>query len=171
MKLRSIYLFLGIVSYVLAIAEQLLNLGILTSIYSVINQTTVFYILVIIGTAFVVVYLVEAIRKPKGNIFFGKIRRRPASASLYKPYTGKDFGVKWLLYPPEPLSKNLQPWADGPYCPKCDRELEEETIGRFRKQTVWICPICGREYPMPKGDAKDIVEKNFAAYLRKKGEL
>jgi ribosomal protein L37AE/L43A len=115
--------------------------------------------------------LVESIRKPKGFFFDVKNRRRPLTIDVYRHYASNDYGVKWHLYPPEPLSRDKQPWADGPYCPKCDRELETETKGHIFKQEVWKCPICDTEYPKPNGDVKDIVEKNFAAYLRKKGEL
>jgi ribosomal protein L37AE/L43A len=79
------------------------------------------------------------------------------------------FDVKWHLY--EPRGGSAKPWADGPYCPKCSRDLEVETKGFVRRKEFWICPICGGEYQKPKGDVKDMVEKDYAAYLRKKGEL
>lgn len=172
MKWQNVALFLAILSYLLAIAEHLLNLGILTWFYSIISKTNIFYLLIITGTAFLITYLVGIRRKPKGYFLsLGRTRRRPSSLSIYRPYIGNDFGVKWQVYPPERPSRDRQPWADGPYCPKCDRELEEETKGRIFKQLIWRCPLCDKEYPRPKGDVKDMVEKNFAAYLRKKGEL
>jgi hypothetical protein len=36
---------------------------------------------------------------------------------------------------------------------------------------VWVCPNCDKEYKRPEGDVKEMVEKDFAAYLRKRGEL
>jgi hypothetical protein len=44
-------------------------------------------------------------------------------------------------------------------------------FGLFFGKVKWLCPICGSTFPMPKGDVKEMVEKNLAAYLRKKGEL
>lgn len=160
-----------IVFYFLAITEKLSNLGILSWLYSTIGKTNVFYLLIIVGTAFMITLVVDSIRKPKINVRVSFGRRRPLTLDAYRYTVGHDFGVKWHLYPPELLSMNNQPWADGPYCPKCDRELEEETKGHIFKSEVWKCPLCGREYPKPKGDVKEMAEKNFAAYLRKKGEL
>jgi hypothetical protein len=169
-KKRDIEFFLGVVFYLLAIAEELLKLGILSWVYSTISKTTVFYLLVIFGTAFIVIYLDQLIRRPKGmKVVAMKNRRGPAFAGLTHPYIGNDYGVKWHLFVPDLLDQ--QPWADGPYCPKRDRELEEKTKGRISKKEAWICPMCDGEYPKPKGDVKDMAEKNFAAYLRKKGKL
>lgn len=171
LKLRSVALFLGIVSYLLAIAEHLLNLGVFSWAYSVFSRTTIFYLLIIVGTAFIFTYLVEALRKPKMQFFVVQRRRRPLHADYKTPAIGNVFGVKWRLFPPEPLSGDRQPWAEGPYCPECDRELEEKIKGRIFKQRIWRCLMCGREYPRPKGDVKDMVEKDFAAYLRKMGKM
>jgi len=167
LKRKSIEFFLATLFYLLAIVEKLLNLGIFSWLYSTINQTTVFYLLLIVGTAFIITYLIELKRKPTIQVFTA--RHRPSTIDVQRPYFGNDYGVKWRLYEPDLLDR--RPWADGPFCPKCDRELEEETRGRIFKQEVWKCPICEKEYIKPKGDVKDMVEKNFAAYLRKKGKL
>jgi ribosomal protein L37AE/L43A len=49
--------------------------------------------------------------------------------------------------------------------------LEEKSVGRLLKKRIWFCPHCDEEFPHPEGDPKDAVEKDFAAYLRRKGEL
>jgi ribosomal protein L37AE/L43A len=173
MKVKTVLLFIGTVADILAIVEFFGNLGILNFIYSTVDKTQVFYILMILGTAFIFVYFIEFMLRPKrgGWIAFSG-RRRPGWAdSNNEFFNGYDFDVEWRLYKPPFYRGNEQPWADGPYCPNCKRELEERKARRFSKEILWVCPICGREFPKPEGDAKDMVEKNFAAYLRKKGEL
>jgi len=166
--MRSIYLFLGIVFYALGIAERFLNLGILNSLYSIFEPTTIFYILIIVGSAFFISYLVERVRKPKGY-FIAIGRRKPTHTFMRNPVKGEIFGVIWHLFPPDVFHYDQQPWADGPYCPKDMRELDEKTKGRWMfKKLIWECPLCGAEYPRPEGDVKDRVEKDFAAELRKR---
>ena len=62
-----------------------------------------------------------------------------------------------------------QPWADGPYCPKCDIELEEKNEGLIFKKNLWTCPTCKENYDKPKCDLKDQVEKNFTKQLKWQG--
>ena len=90
---------------------------------------------------------------------------RPSWIEFRIPFVGIDYGVKWQLYEPEVFDSS-QPWADGPYCPKCDRELEEKNEGLIFKRNLWTCQTCKENYHKPKGDFKDQVEKNFAAQLR-----
>ena len=170
MKAQTILLYLGIVSYALAIAERLLNLGMLNWLYSTIDKTTVLYFLIILGTAFILTYFIEPKLK-RNKLFFEVIRMRPPWARGDYDYTSNDYDVEWHCFVPPYYDKNALPWADGPYCPKCKRELEEKKFGLLAKKVQWLCPMCGTKFPMPKGDAKKMVEKNLAAYLRKKGEL
>lgn len=164
MKAKDIEFFLAIIFYLLAIAEEFLKLGIFSFIYSTVSQTTVFGLLLFVATGFVVVYIVQSMTKSKGvGVYVGRI---PPNTSREYAYTVNDYGVKWHLF--EPDFQQRQPWADGPYCLKCDRELDVVTKGHISKHEVWKCPMCDKEYPKPKGDVKDMVEKNFAAYLRKK---
>jgi ribosomal protein L37AE/L43A len=169
LKAKSVLLYLSIISYLLAIAEHLLNLGILGWLYQTVSQTTVFYFLIIVGSALLATYLVESTRK-KGGFFFEVIRTRPTHLDINDSYETNDYGVKWRLYPPKPPYET-KPWADGPFCPKCYRELEEVKSGKLVRKQVWVCPNCDKEYKRPKGDVKETVERDFAAYLRKKGEL
>jgi ribosomal protein L37AE/L43A len=73
-----------------------------------------------------------------------------------------------MFIPPE-RDVHLRPWADGPYCPECKRDLEikKNKLGK----SEWFCPLCDTSFPMPEGDVKVMVEKNFAAYLRKKRRI
>jgi len=169
LKAKTVLLYLSIISYLLAIAEHLLNLGILGWLYQTVSQTTVFYFLIIVGSALLVTYIVESVRRPNGSFFMA--RGRPPNLQVDDSYETNDYGVKWRLYPPKAPFSHTKPWADGPFCPKCYRELEEGKSGRLAKKLVWICPNCDREFERPKGDVKETVEKDFAAYLRKKGEL
>jgi len=91
---------------------------------------------------------------------------RPSWIEFRIPFFVIDYGVKWQLYEPEVFDSS-QPWADGPYCPKCDRELEEKNEGFIFKRNLWTCQTCKEKYHKPKGDFKDQVEKNFAAQLRR----
>lgn len=168
MKRQDIEFFLAVLSYLLAIAEGVLKLGIFSWFYSVFGQTRIFYLLLIIGTAFTITFIIERIRKPR-RLHFEIVRQRPYISNIRVPSLWNDYGVRWRLF--EPLFLEHEPWADGPFCPKDDRELDEEIKGHIFKREVWKCPMCGNEYPKPKGDVKEMVEKNFAAYLRKNGEL
>ena len=85
---------------------------------------------------------------------------------IRRPALWDDYGVRWRLFELQLLER--EPWADGPFCPKDDRELDEEIEGHILKREVWKCPICGTEYSKPKGDVKEMVENNFATYLRNK---
>lgn len=163
LKIKDIEVFLAIIFYLLAIAEEFLKLGIFNFIYPTISQTTVFGLLLVVATGFVVVYLVQPVTK-SGRVAY--VSRIPPNTSSEYAFTGNDYGVKWHLFESNP--QDGKPWADGPYCPKCERELNVVTKGHISKHEVWECPMCDGEYPKPKGDVKDMVEKNFAAYLRKK---
>ena len=73
------------------------------------------------------------------------------------------------MYPPKgPLSKA---WVEGPFCPKCKRELDEIKTGPLRKKPAWVCPNCKKEYEKPRGNPIEEVRKDFEAYLRRKGKL
>ena len=91
---------------------------------------------------------------------------RPSWIEFRIPFVVIEYGVKWRVYEPEVFDSS-QPWADGPYCPKCDRELEEKNEGLIFKRNLWTCQTCKENYHKPKGDFKDQVEKNFAAQLRR----
>jgi ribosomal protein L37AE/L43A len=165
---KDILLFLSFVSYLLGIAEHLLNLGLLTRLYSVVSEVTVFYFLLLFGTAFLMTYIVVAIRER--NVRHGPLvsfgQKRPSPLQIRESFDGSDYGVMWRL-----TLYGSRIWADGPYCPKCRRELEETKIGLLAKKLIWICPNCGEEFPKPNGDVKDMVEKDFEADLRRNGEL
>ena len=100
----------------------------------------------------------------------GITRMKPSWIENRIPFIVIDYGVKWQLYEPEIFDSN-QPWADGPYCPNCDRELEEKIKGFILKRDLWTCPICKENYDKPNGDTKDQVEKKFAAKLGQQGRL
>lgn len=171
MKKKDIEVFLAIVFYLLAISEEVLKLGLFNWLYSTLSQRTVFALLLVIATAFVVTYVVTSLFQSKGRkytLILGGTRPAPYR-NLQQGYDTYDYDVKWITY--EPNLFDSQPWADGPYCPKCDRELDVIVKGHLFKKEIWKCPMCGKEYPKPKGDVKDMVEKNFAAWLRKKGRL
>lgn len=170
-KLKTISLVFAIIFYGLGIAQRLWDFGILSQVYPIVSQTHVFYLLLIFGTVFLALYIIERLRKRVRGPFAFTIRRRPSSIDMLNPRIRHDFGVNWRVYPPSPLERDRRPWADGPYCPNCDRELEEETEGRIFKKSVWACPTCNREYDRPKGEVKEAVEKNFAAYLRRQGRV
>jgi ribosomal protein L37AE/L43A len=110
-------------------------------------------------------------KKRQRGFFFFTSKMRPASLSSRDSYEETYYDVKWHLYAPEPLSRDQEAWVEGPYCPKCRRELEEATTGTLRKKPVWVCPTCNKEYERPKGDPKEEVRKDFEAYLRRKGQL
>jgi ribosomal protein L37AE/L43A len=158
-----------IISGLVVIVEYFGNLDILKWLYPIASKTELLYFLIIVTCAFFSVYIIGVVRKPKGSIIAFD-RRKPAIITT-QSYDVKHFDVRWEVYLPEPLSFDRRPWADGPYCPKCNRELEEERVGRFIKRDIWFCPHCNEEFPRPKIDAKDAVEKEFAAYLRRKGRL
>jgi hypothetical protein len=170
LRKQAILFYLGVVSYILAIVEHLFKLGMLSWLYSTVDKTTVFYALVILGTAFIVTYFIEPMLKRK-RLEVALIRMRPAWAKGDYDYKANDYDVEWHLFVPPHYDKSVRPWADGPYCPKCKRELEEEKVGLFFRKMQWSCPMCNTTFPMPKGDVKKMVERNLAAYLRKKGEL
>jgi len=170
---KDILPFLAAVSYLLAIAESLLNLGLLKALYSVVSETTVFYFLILFGSAFLVTYIVAIIRERAAGhgptVFL--VHPRPLPHQISRSFDGNDYGVRWTLHVyGSRLTKN-QIWADGPYCPKCRRELEETKAGLVAKKLFWICPNCGQEFPRPNGDVKEMVEKDFAGNLRRNGEL
>ena len=170
---KDILLFLSIVSYLLAIAEHLLNLGLLQRLYSVVSETTVSYLLILFGSAFLVTYIVAIIReRGAGHGYFVSMGHiRPAPYEISKSFDGNDYGVRWTLHVYGSILTTNQLWADGPYCPKCRRELEETKAGLVVKKLFWICPNCGKKFPKPNGDVKEMVEKDFAANLRRNGEL
>ena len=170
MRKQAILFYLGVVSYILAIVEHLFNLGVLSWLYSTVDKTTVFYGLIILGTAFIITYFLDWQLKTKGRQFW-LVRMRPNWANGDYDYTTDDYDVEWHLFVPPHYSKNSLPWADGPYCKECKRELEIKRTGLLLKKTQWHCPMCDATLPMPKEDTKKMVEKNFAAYLRKKREL
>jgi ribosomal protein L37AE/L43A len=95
---------------------------------------------------------------------------RPSWIEFRVPFVVIDFGVKWHIYEPE-VFVSSQPWADGPYCPKCDGELEEKNKGHIFKRNLWTCLKCKENYDKPKGDLKDQVEKNFSEQLRRQRRL
>ncbi|MBT8172158.1 hypothetical protein KJN74_04745, partial [Candidatus Bathyarchaeota archaeon] len=64
-------------------------------------------------------------------------------------------------YEPEVFSFN-QRWIEGPYCPKCNKKLEEKNKGIIFKKKFWTCNLCNIIYEKPKGDLKTHVEKNFS---------
>jgi ribosomal protein L37AE/L43A len=168
--LTYLSLIVGIVAGLLAIAERLTTLGILALFYPLVGQGTVFIVLVIVALASIGAFYI-ATTKRHGGFFFSTSKMRPASLNSRDSYEETNYGVKWHLYAPEPLSRDREAWVEGPYCPKCKRELEESTTGTIRKKPVWICPNCETEYERPKGNAKEEVRKDFEAYLRRKGEL
>lgn len=173
-KVQTIALFLGIINYLLAIPVHLKNLGLLDVtylldwLYPFIDYTTMYYGLLILGTAFVITYIITRFRKYEPPMIAFVTRRRPSSTSYKVPAIGNLYGVKWRLYEPELFEK--QPWADGPYCPNCDRELEVIKKG-LRKKEYWNCSECEIDYKKPEGNMKDRVEKDFAAELRRRGRL
>ena len=171
MEKKDVSIFLAIVFYLLAISEKLLNLGTLSWLYSTISQTDVLYILIIVGTAFLITYIITSAKKSNRGYTVSFGRRRPLTLHMRRYTTEDGYGVKWRLYPPELLSMDNRPWAEGPYCPTCERDLEVLTKGIVLKKEVWYCPICRKTYPKPKGDVKEMVEKDYAAYLRKNEEL
>jgi hypothetical protein len=145
-------------------------LEILEWLYSSFGRSTVLYSLIILGTALIVVYFVDLRLGKRGFIFFS-VRRRPMWATGDYEYTTGDYGVEWHQFVPPFYAQHALPWADGPFCPECKRELEEEKTGLFSRKMRWFCPMCNTRFPMPKGEVKEMVEKNFAAYLRKKGKV
>ena len=86
---------------------------------------------------------------------------RPSWIKFHVPFEVIEFGVKWHVYEPELFSFN-QLWIDGPYCPKCDAELEEKIKGIVLKKNLWTCNICNRVYEKPKCDIRTQVEKTFS---------
>jgi ribosomal protein L37AE/L43A len=96
----------------------------------------------------------------------GISRMRPSWTEFRVPFEVIAFGVKWQLYEPE-VFVSIQPWAEGPYCPKCDMELEEKNKGHIFIRNLWICPECKENFDRPKGDLKDQVEKNFVEQLKR----
>lgn len=97
------------------------------------------------------------------------IRRKPIWAYMsLQPAKIQSYGVLWHVFSPPFYSFDQRPWADGPYCPACYRELEEQTTKTGK--LIWKCPMCNAEYPRPKEDVKEKVEKDFAALERKKRE-
>jgi hypothetical protein len=95
---------------------------------------------------------------------------RPSWIEFRVPFVVIDFGVKWHIYEPE-VFVSSQPWADGPYCPKFDGELEEKNKGHIFKRILWTCLKCKENYDKPKGELKDLVEKNFSEQLRRQRRL
>ena len=91
---------------------------------------------------------------------------RPSWIEFRVPFETTYFGVKWRIYEPEVLSFN-QPWIDGPYCPKCDEELEEINKGIVFKKDLWTCKKCIIDYERPKGDLKNQVIRNFSKQQKK----
>jgi hypothetical protein len=170
MKAKAILLYLGIVLDILAITEHLSNLGILNWLYFSVDKTIVLYSLIVLGTAFIVTYFVDSGFRRKG-FSVSLVRRRPTWARGEYHYKTGDYGVEWHLFVPPFSAQPTLPWADGPFCPKCKRELENKKIGLPFGKMKWRCPICESTFPMPKGEVKERVEKNLAAYLRKKGEI
>ena len=85
---------------------------------------------------------------------------KPSWIKFRVPFEIIDFEVKWFVYEPELFSFN-QLFIDGPYCPKCDTELEEKNKGLVFKKDFWKCNLCNIMYEKPKGDFKVQVEKTF----------
>jgi ribosomal protein L37AE/L43A len=170
---KDILLFLSFVLYLLGIAEKLLNLGLLQRLYSVVSETAVFYFLILFGTAFLVTYIAATLREraARHGHFVSVGQNRPSPLEISESLDGIDYGVRWRLHIYGSGFRKNQIWADGPYCPKCYRELEETKAGLVVKNLFWICPNCGKEFPRPNGDVKDMVEKDFEANLRRNGEL
>jgi len=162
-------LIVGIVTGILAISEKLTNWGILGLLYPLIDQGILFWLLLIVALTFLTAYMIGAGRSHTG--FFFSAKSRPTSLKTRDYYETKHYGVLWREYPPTAKSHDQEAWIEGPYCPKCKRDLEETTTGTLRKNPVWVCTDCEKEYERPKGNPKEEVRKNFEAYLRRKGEL
>jgi ribosomal protein L37AE/L43A len=88
----------------------------------------------------------------------GKLR--PSWCEFRIPFVVYEWGVKWLVFKPDVLDSD-QPYIDGPYCPKCDKKLEEQTEGHLFKKNLWLCPKCKEKYAKPKDNLKEQVKKTF----------
>jgi NADPH:quinone reductase-like Zn-dependent oxidoreductase len=109
------------------------------------------------------------------SFYYRETRERSSFANPSNQEKREAFGVGWIVYKPDAAARlvgiNLKPWANGPYCPMCEQELENEVRGKIRKKEVWYCPSCKKDYEKPNGDAKYRFEKEFEADLRRRGEL
>jgi NADPH:quinone reductase-like Zn-dependent oxidoreductase len=109
------------------------------------------------------------------SFYYRKKSRRSSFAKPSNQEKREAYGVGWIRYKPDVAARlvgiNLKPWIDGPYCPVCERELENEVRGKVRKNEVWYCPRCKKDYEKPNGYIKDMVEKEFESDLRRRGEL
>jgi ribosomal protein L37AE/L43A len=162
-------LTVGIISGILAILERLTNWGMLGLLYPLIGQGTLFWLLLVVALTFLTACMIGARRSHTG--FFFTVKSRPTSLKTRDYYETKHYDVLWREYPPTAKSHDQEAWIEGPYCPKCKRELEEATTGTLRKKPVWVCSNCEKEYERPKGDPKEEIRKDFEAYLRRKSEL
>lgn len=176
-KKQTILLLVGLIADLISIVEFAFRPEIFSFVYPIIRRNDVIIIFAIIGTSLIITYFVLVLlnRQNKPNSFcYRNIRRRPSFANPSNQEKREAYGVGWIVYKPDAAARlvgiNLKPWAGGPYCPMCERELENEDRGKVRKKEVWYCPHCKKDYEKPNGDLKDMVEKEFEADLRRRGE-
>jgi ribosomal protein L37AE/L43A len=177
-KKLTILLLIGLIVDLISIVEFVFRPEIFSFIYPIISKNDLIIILPIIGTSLIIIYFISLSlnRQKKPDSFnYREIRRKPSFANLSNQEKRKAYGLNWIVYKPDAAARlagiNLKPWADGPYCPVCDRKLENEVRGKVRKNEVWYCPHCKKDYEKSIRDVKEMVEKEFEADLRRRGEL
>jgi transposase-like protein len=58
-------------------------------------------------------------------------------------------------------------YAEGPYCPNCMRELNENSKRTlFGRKEFYTCPLCRSTFPKTDNDEQSEVERDFMALLR-----
>jgi ribosomal protein L37AE/L43A len=177
-KKQIVLLLLGLVVDLILIIELFFRTQMFSFIYPIINQNEVIIILVIVGTSLLTIYFISVLlnRQSKPASFYSReLRKKPSFANPSNQEKREAYGLKWIVYKPDAAARlagiNLKPWADGPYCPTCEQELKNKVRGKVRKNEVWYCSRCEKDYEKPNRDVKDMVEKEFEAELRRRGEL
>jgi len=96
------------------------------------------------------------------------VPRRPHS--LFETVPLKQFGVNWRVdigtNSVNLRNPHLIYYASGPFCPKCNYELDSKTAPKlfgYYKKEIWYCDNCNKEYERPKkqlfNEEKVIIKK------------
>jgi len=118
------------------------------------------YIATIIILSLVLIITLAKLAKGKGPGIH--IISPPPSQPMYKyeetEQLANGAGVKWKVWLGHDRigggEEDRRVWVEGPYCPKCHYELDQDKAGKR-----WHCLKCNKYTPIPKELREDTIEK------------
>lgn len=130
------------------------------------TRIPLFWILISFLAGGVIIHFVHRLKLKKGLKKF--VFRAREGDEVEIPF--KFFKVKWIAYIP-PHREDEYVWLNGPYCPKCNMELDWKHRGWVIKKFLWKCKRCFKEFLRPrmtKAETEDFVEDLIYAEIYRK---